>query len=233
MPTGKIVAPGFIDIHNHSDSYWRLFLEPQLPSLVYQGITTIVGGNCGASIAPLSSGKIIESVQKWADIKEVNVNWLSMGEFRQEMEKRKLGLNFATLVGHGTLRRGIIGDDMRRLAEDELDLFKNILEKSLEAGALGFSAGLAYSHEREAKWDELEAMLEIVTRHKKIFSLHLRDEGRDIISAIDEAIDLGQRVRRFFADFPFQSDGREKLAAGGQGSPKNRRSAKDGSRCEF
>jgi len=187
---GKIVAPGFIDMHNHSDSYWRLFLEPKLPSLVYQGVTTIVGGNCGASIAPLSSGKIIESVQKWADIREVNVNWLSMGEFREEMEKRKLGLNFATLVGHGTLRRGIIGDDMRRLADNELELFKNILEKSLEAGALGFSAGLAYSHEREAKWDELEAMLEIVKKHNKIFSLHLRDEGKDILSSLDEAIDL-------------------------------------------
>lgn len=189
---GKIVSPGFIDIHNHSDSYWRLFLEPQLPSLVYQGITTIVGGNCGASVAPLTSGKIIESVQKWADIREVNVNWLSMGEFREEMEKRKLGLNFATLVGHGTLRRGIIGDDMRRLAGNELELFKNILEKSLEDGAVGFSAGLAYSHEHEAKWDELEAMLEVASQHNKIFSLHLRDEGKDILSALDEAIDLAR-----------------------------------------
>lgn len=191
---GKVVAPGFIDMHNHSDSYWRLFLEPQLPSLVHQGITTIVGGNCGASIAPLTSGKIIESVQKWADIKEVNVNWLSMREFREEMEKKKLGLNFATLVGHGTLRRGIIGDEMRRLTESELEFFKNILERSLEAGALGFSAGLAYSHERDAKWDELEAMLETVKRHNKIFSLHLRDEGREIISVIDEAIDLAKHT---------------------------------------
>lgn len=189
---GKIVAPGFIDIHNHSDSYWRLFLEPQLPSLVYQGVTTIVGGNCGASIAPLSSGKIIESVQKWADIKQVNVNWLSMGEFREEMSRRKLGLNFATLVGHGTLRRGIVGDEMRRLTDNELELFKNILERSLEAGALGFSAGLAYSHEREARWDELEAMLEIVKKHDKIFSIHLREEGKEIISAIEEAVDLAK-----------------------------------------
>ncbi len=189
----KIVSPGFIDIHNHSDSYWRLFLDPQLPSLVYQGITTIIGGNCGASVAPLTSGKIIESVQKWADIKEVNVNWLSMGDFRKEMEKRKLGLNFGTLVGHGTLRRGIIGDEMRRLTKNELEIFKNILERSLEDGALGFSAGLAYSHEREAKWDELEVMLEIVKQRNKLFSLHLRDEGKDIISAIDEAIDLADQ----------------------------------------
>ena len=192
MPTAKLLLPASLISTTIRTAIGACLLEPQLPSLVYQGITTIIGGNCGASIAPLSSGKTIESVQKWADIKEVNVNWLSMGEFRQELEKRKLGLNFGTLVGHGTLRRGIIGDDMRRLAEDELDLFKNNLEKSLEDGALGFSAGLAYSHEREAKWDELEAMLEIVARHKKVFSLHLRDEGRDIISAIDEALDLAK-----------------------------------------
>src|SRR4030042_4489789 len=140
---GKIVAPGFVDIHNHSDSYWRIFLEPQRSSLVYEGVTTIVGGNCGASIAPLTSGKIIESVQKWADISEVNVNWLSMGEFRAEMEKRKLGLNFATLVGHGTLRRGVIGDEMRQLNKNELDIVRNLLVRSLMSGALGFSAGLA------------------------------------------------------------------------------------------
>jgi len=189
---GKIIAPGFIDMHNHSDSYWRLFLEPQLPSLVHQGVTTIIGGNCGASIAPLTSGKIIESIQKWADIKQVNVNWLSMAEFREELSGRKLGLNFGTLVGHGTLRRGITGDEMRRLTETELELFKNNLQQSLEAGALGFSAGLAYSHERDAQWDELEAMLEIVESHKKVFSLHLRDEGKNIIPAIDEAIDLAK-----------------------------------------
>jgi N-acyl-D-amino-acid deacylase len=81
---------------------------------------------------------------------------------------------------------------MRRLAKNELELFKNSLEESLEAGAIGFSAGLAYSHERDAKWDELETMLEIVKRHNKIFSLHLRDEGGDIISAISEAVDLAK-----------------------------------------
>jgi N-acyl-D-amino-acid deacylase len=189
---GKIVSPGFIDIHNHSDSYWRLFLEPQLPSLVRQGVTTIVGGNCGASIAPLTSGKIIESVQKWADIKEVNVNWLSMGDFREEMEKRKLGLNFATLIGHGTLRRGIIGDDMRKLNSAELDVARNILVRSLMDGGYGFSVGLAYSHEQSATWEELKTFASIVKNHEKIFSVHLRNEGGDILPAIDEAIDLAR-----------------------------------------
>jgi N-acyl-D-amino-acid deacylase len=192
--TGKVITPGFIDIHNHSDSYWRLFLEPHLPSLVYQGVTTIIGGNCGASIAPLTSGRIIESVQKWADIKEVNVNWLSMGEFRQEMEKRKLGLNFGTLVGHGTLRRGIIGDDMRKLNDAELDVARNILVRSLLDGGLGFSVGLAYSHEQSATWDELKAFAAIVQNQEKIFSIHLRNEGSDILPALEEVLDLARET---------------------------------------
>jgi len=192
---GKIVAPGFIDIHNHSDSYWRLFLEPKLPSLVYQGITTIVGGNCGASIAPLTSGKIIEAVQKWVDIREVNVNWLSLGEFREEMEKRKFGLNFATLVGHGTLRRGVIGDEMRKLNSGELDIMRNLLVKSLLSGALGFSAGLAYSHERDATWDELKELAIFTKNQEKIFSVHLRNEGEDIIPALDEILELAAETQ--------------------------------------
>jgi N-acyl-D-amino-acid deacylase len=192
---GKVVCPGFVDIHNHSDSYWRLFLEPRLPSLVYQGVTSIIGGNCGASIAPLTSGKIIESVQKWADIKEVNVNWLSMGEFQEEMEKRKLGLNFGTLVGHGTLRRGIIGDDMRRFNDAELDIARNILVKSLLNGGLGFSVGLAYSHEQPATWNELKAFAAIVQNQEKIFSVHLRNEGDDILPALEEVLDLAKETQ--------------------------------------
>lgn len=192
---GKIVSPGFIDIHNHSDAYWRIFLDPQLPSLTYQGVTTIVGGNCGASIAPLTSGKIIESVQKWADIRQVNVNWLSLGEFREEMEKRKFGLNFATLVGHGTLRRGVIGDDMRKLNRGELDVVRNLLVKSLLSGALGFSAGLAYSHERNATWNELKELASFTKNHEKIFSVHLRNEGEAIISALEEILELAAETQ--------------------------------------
>ena len=192
---GKIVAPGIVDIHNHSDAYWRIFLDPQLPSLIYQGVTTIVGGNCGASIAPLTSGKIIESVQKWVDIRQVNVNWLSLGEFREEMEKRKFGLNFGTLVGHGTLRRGVIGDDMRKMNEGELDIARNLLVKSLMDGALGFSVGLAYSHERDVTWHELKEFAMFTKHQEKIFSVHLRNEGENILAALDEILELAAETQ--------------------------------------
>ncbi|MFA5925591.1 MAG: D-aminoacylase [Parcubacteria group bacterium] len=191
---GKVIAPGFIDIHNHSDGYWRIFLDPQLPSLICQGITTIIGGNCGASIAPLTSGKIIESIQKWADIKQVNVDWLSMGEFADKMRNRKFGPNFGTLVGHGTLRRGVALDEMRRLDRNELDVVKKILEKSLKEGAMGFSTGLAYSHEKAAAWDELVELIEATKSHNKIYSTHLRDESDNVITALDEALDLAKET---------------------------------------
>jgi N-acyl-D-amino-acid deacylase len=191
---GKIVSPGFIDIHNHSDSHWRIFLDPQLPSLLYQGITTIIGGNCGASIAPLTDGRIIESIQKWTDLKRVNVDWLSFSEFADKMSQRKIGVNFGTLVGHSTLRRGVILDGMRRLDQDELEVVEKMLKRSIKEGALGFSLGLAYSHERQAAWDELEEFAEITKSNKKVLAIHLRDEAGEIVEAVQEAIDLAKET---------------------------------------
>jgi len=192
---GKIVAPGFIDIHNHSDGYWQIFLEPTLPSLLFQGITTIIGGNCGASIAPLADIKIIESIQKWMDLKKVNVDWLTMNEFSEKMKMKNWSLNFGTLVGHGTLRRGIIHDEMRRLDKNEFEEMKKTLEDSLSEGALGFSVGLAYSHEKKATWDELVILAEIVKSANRVFAVHLRDEASGIISALQEIMDLAEKTR--------------------------------------
>jgi len=192
--SGKVVAPGFIDIHNHSDSHWQIFLEPQLTSLLYQGITTIIGGNCGASIAPLADVKIIESIQKWTDLKKVNVDWLSMKEFSEKMKMKDSSLNFGTLIGHGTLRRGIIHDEMRRLDRNEFYEMQRVIERSLAEGALGFSVGLAYSHEKKATWDELAEFAGIVKSSGRVFSVHLRNEAGGIITALQEAIDFAKQT---------------------------------------
>ena len=190
----KVVSPGFIDIHNHSDSYWQIFLEPQLPSLLYQGVTTIIGGNCGASIAPLTDGKIIEAIQKWVDIKRVNVDWLTLQELRDKMKGKKIATNFATLVGHGTLRRGVIQNEMRRLDLNELEEVIKLLDRSLQEGALGLSSGLAYSHEKSATWDELVELAEVVKSHERVYTTHLRDEADGIVSSIKETIDLANQT---------------------------------------
>ena len=189
---GKYVSPGFVDINNHSDTYWRIFLNPQLQSLIYQGITTIVGGNCGSSLAPLTSKEIIQTIQKWANIDLVNLNWLSMKEFFEELEKRKLAVNFATLTGHATLRRGIVRDEVRNLSEGELNLANKMLEKSLKDGSLGFSTGLVYTHAKLASKNEIVKMARTIKKMKGVYTTHVRGESEELIQAVKEALDVAK-----------------------------------------
>lgn len=189
---GQYVSPGFIDINNHSDTYWRIFLDPNLESLVHQGITTIIGGNCGSSLAPLASKDIIQTIQKWADIKLVNLNWLSMKEFFKELENRKIALNFASLTGHATLRRGILGDKVENLSGEKLKPMKKMLEKSLKDGSIGFSTGLVYTHAKLASKEEIVEMAKIVKKYNGVYTTHVRGESEELLQAVAEAIDVAR-----------------------------------------
>jgi len=82
---GCYVSPGFIDVNNHSDTYWEVFRNPGLHGMLLQGVTTIVGGNSGASLAPLIEPESIRAIQKWTDVDSISFNWLSMREFLAEM----------------------------------------------------------------------------------------------------------------------------------------------------
>ncbi|MEI7890751.1 MAG: D-aminoacylase [bacterium] len=192
--TGKYVSPGFIDVNNHSDTYWRLFLDPALESLLYQGVTTIVGGNCGTSLAPLASHEVMKSIQKWTDMKNVSFNWLSMKEFLAEVEKKNIALNFASLVGHGTLRRGLVGDEVRDISPAEMLVMKKMLTQSMKDGALGFSTGLVYTHAKLASSREIAELAEIVKKYDGVYTTHIRGEGDDLIKAIEEAIRIAQET---------------------------------------
>lgn len=189
---GCFVTPGFIDITNHSDTYWQLFAENGLESLVQQGITTIIGGNSGSSLAPFVDRNMLQTIQKWVDINGLNLNWLSMGEFLDEIEKRHLPINFGTLVGHTTLRRGVLGDANRSITPDEIRVLQKMLHQALNQGALGVSFGLLYSHAREAEHSELMALLETTRSAKGMCAIQLRDESDESIQSIEEAILLAQ-----------------------------------------
>ncbi|MFA6183640.1 MAG: D-aminoacylase [Parcubacteria group bacterium] len=186
--TDKYVAPGFIDINNHSDTRWRIFSNPNLESLVHQGITTIIGGNCGSSLAPLNNSEMIKSIRKWFDINNINVNWASVSEFLSEVEKTKLAVNFGTMVGHSTLRRGVIGDATRDLKEDELRIMEEMVKKAMKEGAFGMSTGLIYSHAKLAPESEIERLNKIVAKFNGVYATHVRDEADDILESLDEAI---------------------------------------------
>lgn len=191
--TDRMVCPGFIDVNNHSDTYWQIFCNPNLESLVYQGITTIVGGNCGSSLAPLPQSGAIASIQKWANIKEVALDWLSLGEFLAVAGKKKMSVNFATLVGHGTLRRGILKDEMRALKPKELAFIEKTLERAMKEGALGMSSGLVYTHARAASVDELVSLAKIIKKHNGVYVTHIREERENFKEAVEEAIEIAEK----------------------------------------
>ena len=189
---GKMVCPGFVDVNNHSDTYWRLFAGPGLESLLTQGITTIVGGNCGSSLAPLLSRDGIKAIQKWADISKVSVDWLGMGEFLEKVENLSPALNFASLVGHSTLRRSFVGDEVRDISPQEMAAMKKLLVRSLKDGAIGLSTGLVYAHARLASSREIVELAEMVRKYDGVYTTHIRGEGRELIRAVEEAIRIAQ-----------------------------------------
>lgn len=191
---GMMVAPGFIDISNRSDTRWRLFVNPQMESMLHQGVTTMIGGNSGASLAPIYSDDMLNATRKWADVRGVNVNWHTMSEFLDVVAATRLSVNFGTFVGYGTLRRGITGDAMRAVTEEEMASLHKHVRAAFSSGALGVSTGLIYSHEKDISTEELAALAKVVARDRKLFMAHLRDEADDVLAAVEEVVAIQQQT---------------------------------------
>ncbi len=187
------LSPGFIDVNTDSDHYLTLFDYPSQEDFLKQGVTTIFGGMCGASLAPLLYGSL-ESIRKWTTPDRVNVNWHSMGEFLGVLEKHPLAVNFGTLVGHSTIRRALIGEAMRDLTKNELNVFGETLEKSLREGGFGLSTGLEYAHSRKTPYGELVFLANIAKRMGGIYATHLRNTGEGVEDAMRETVKLAKEV---------------------------------------
>ncbi len=191
---GKCVAPGFVDILDHSDSFWTIFKIPRLDSKITQGVTTIIGGNCGSSLAPLISKEAIESIQKWTDIGGVYVNWQTVGEFLNEVQKNKLGLNFATLIGHETLRRGLLGDEVRKITFKEIKMMDDMLKTGIAEGAFGMSTGLVFSHAKLASFEEIKILANVLKKENALYASHIRGEVEDLLPSINETLQIGRET---------------------------------------
>lgn len=183
---GKIVCPGFIDAHSHSDAY--LLIEPSAPSKIYQGITTEVVGNCGASAAPLVGEYHMPS--DWRD-KEYPGTWSTVAEYRALLDQQKPAPNVVLLTGHNTLRVGVAGYDNRNLRPEELDRMKELLCKSMEEGSRGLSSGLIYAPGMYASREELVELARVVAEYNGIYTSHMRSETGQLLDAIREAISIG------------------------------------------
>jgi len=192
---GKFIVPGFIDINNHSDANWTLFEYPDQESMIMQGVTTIIGGNCGSSLAPILGEGSIKALRKWINLRDVQADWDRMKEFLLFLEdSRPLRVNFGTLVGHATLRRGLIGEEIRPLSNEELKTLCRELDRSIQEGAWGFSTGLVYTHTRVAENQEIYSLAEVVERHNAVFTAHLRGEGKQLIPSVREAAEIALKT---------------------------------------
>ncbi len=186
---GSFLSPGFIDIGSTADHYLDILENPAQENLLSQGITTIVGGQCGFSLAPLLYGRL-DMIRKWADINKVNVNWHTTKDFFYNLKKLKLGVNFATLTGHLTVRQEILGEASRDLAQNELSVLKKVIADSMNDGSAGISFGLEYSHGKNVALKELKGLAEIVAKQNGICAIHSRDRGMGVVAAFNEACSI-------------------------------------------
>ncbi len=192
---GKVLAPGFVDVQNHSDTYWNLIDDPGLESMVLQGFTTVVVGQCGSSLAPLLSRDAMKSSQKWHDLSGANHDWSSFHEYAKALADKELGVNVASLIGYSTLRRGLVGDEDRKLTSAELDAILAALDRAMSEGALGLSTGLSYAHESAVSELELFEAAKVVKKYDGLLSVHLRDEEGALPESVEEVLEIARRSK--------------------------------------
>src|SRR5258708_3582528 len=134
------------------------------------------------------------SFQKWSDTDRVNVNWHTMAEFLRVLEDRALAINFGILVVHSTIRRALIGDTLRDLTKNELNVFGRVLRTALTEGGFGLSFGLGYVHARTAPYSELKFLTNIVKEFRGVTAIHLREQGHGITESTEDAIKLANET---------------------------------------
>jgi len=199
---GKYVTPGFIDLTTHSDTHWSVFTDPGQESFIGQGVTTIVGGNCGFSLAPFTARGSIEEVERWVNVSEVNINWRTMGEFLSEMEGHPIGVNFATLVGLTTIRRGI-SERQGGVDDEELKTAEYLLKESLKEGAFGLSTNFGIYEMKSFADSAMIELCGILEKNNAILKHHLEDEGRELLPAVSRVLALarGSKAKSHISHF--------------------------------
>jgi N-acyl-D-amino-acid deacylase len=188
---GKVVAPGFIDVHTHDDT--ALIDNPTMAMKASQGVTTVVCGNCGASAAPFTRPDIGHFLSLIVKRKE-NVS-KSFAEFAGKVEAARPAINGAFLIGHSTLRMNAMGEDLGRQATaGEIATMCELLDQSLQQGAIGMSSGLFYPPAMAATTDEVAEVAQPLGRWGGVYTAHMRDEGDHILKSMDETFEIGRRA---------------------------------------
>lgn len=187
-----VVAPGFVDIHSHSDE--SMFVNSALESALHQGVTLVVCGNCGGSSAPVR-GLAAEEADRELERIGVKRTWSHFYEYAAAVERSGASINACSYVGHGTLRMCVMGAEARRATSDELGEMRALLARAMDEGAVGLASGLIYPPSAYGDTDELAALCEIVRAKGGLYASHIRNEGDKLLDAIEENLEVGRRSR--------------------------------------
>jgi N-acyl-D-amino-acid deacylase len=191
---GKIVAPGFIDAHTHDD---RLMLSaPDMAPKVSQGVTTVVAGNCGVSLAPAPNG-MPKPVTPPIDLMDAEGTWFRFKSFKDyvaALRKDPPATNCALLVGHSMLRVQTMRDLDRPASDGEVSRMRALVEEALAAGAIGGSTGLYYEPAIAASTEEVIEVFRPLTKRNALYCTHMRDEGDHVTDSLEETFRIGREL---------------------------------------
>lgn len=190
--TGMVVCPGFIDIHSHSEIH--LLANPLAESKIRQGVTTELVGNCGGSPAP-ALDLAHEALADYGKPLDIDIDWVTLDEYFLRLSNLKTSVNVATLVGASTLRSASMGNRDRRPTDSELTRMKQLLAESMLQGAFGLSSGLIYAPGCYAETEELVELASVSSSLGGFYASHIRGEGRTLVKAVEEAIEIGRRAK--------------------------------------
>src|SRR3954449_11488336 len=190
--SGKIVAPGFIDVHTHDDR--ALFAAPDMTAKASQGVTTVITGNCGISLAPLA---LSTRPPPPLDLIGEQGDYLypRFADYLAALDREPAAINAACLVGHSSLRVGAMPEFDRPAREDEIALMAERLQEALDAGAIGMSTGLFYAPAFHAPPAEIEALAKLLRPAGALYTTHMRDETEHVQDSLHESFHVGEAAQ--------------------------------------
>jgi N-acyl-D-amino-acid deacylase len=192
-----VLAPGFIDMHSHSE---MIFLSDRQPDLlegrIRQGITTEMMGNCGISVSPIRD-EVKPDMEKsvgWMTPESVPWDWNSLAEFLNVVERKGVLVNVGTLTGHGAIRAYMKGFSSGLMSPEEITKMKDILGRSFEEGSFGLSSGLIYAPGMFADTNEFIELGKVTEKYNRILTSHVRGSSETDIDAEEELIQIGEKA---------------------------------------